>query len=390
MNIKELLQKPLKTLLLAFFNTKVDNNRFLIYSDFRKSKFSDEKLNKDIYERERNNMANCYELNFILNRTSIYYEINNDIQLSLEEFLTKIYNQIILLLSQDGSEFENELMMAIFAPRGSVDFAANYYAVDLIFENEKYVDLIFRLFLQSKKILNYLNLNFRQLQGQYIAKINQRNTQIRIDLGWFYTFNRFLHQINEYKANLLDYQASNNAIRPHKYVKPENMKSTFIERIGFYKNKIIGNDLQQSQIDNLRNKLFENDNETPISRNQKIKLFVQETIKDECVGCSDIYKIEDRSFIMPHNNNHWYLEINHIIPFANDRENADVVENLVKLCPTCHKALTPLRAKKELQLSIIKKMINSRNEVRTFIENMKIATGNNNKDTSEYVLSVLK
>ncbi|WP_081460783.1 hypothetical protein [Mycoplasma putrefaciens] len=52
-----------------------------------------------------------------------------------------------------------------------------------------------------------LNLNFRELQPEYIDNIRKRNTQIRINLKWFVN-NYFedLKKINIYKASIITSQ----------------------------------------------------------------------------------------------------------------------------------------------------------------------------------------
>ena len=89
-------------------------------------------------------------------------------------------------------------------------------------------------------------------------------------------------------------------------------------------------------------------------RNQKIVAYAREIFEDICVGCGDKYRIEDRSFKMPRNNR-YYFEINHVVAYANDSKAVDVLDNLVKLCSTCHRVLTLGRAYPDLQKEIIKR-----------------------------------
>jgi 5-methylcytosine-specific restriction protein A len=46
------------------------------------------------------------------------------------------------------------------------------------------------------------------------------------------------------------------------------------------------------------------------------------------------------------------------------------LDNLVKLCATCHRALTPRRASDSLQTTIIRRMLESRDEVKNFVNSM--------------------
>lgn len=123
-----------------------------------------------------------------------------------------------------------------------------------------------------------------------------------------------------------------------------------------------------------------------IIRNAKIVSYARKTFDDICVGCNDLYEIIDRSFKM-RRNERFYFEINHVIPYASNSSVVDVLDNLVKLCPVCHRALTPGRAYEKLQKSIIKKMIESRKEVEQFV---KLVMPPTFTSPVEYVYSVLK
>ena len=167
---------------------------------------------------------------------------------------------------------------------------------------------------------------------------------------------------------------------------------SFETRMLFYMNKILGRELSKNEINALRRDLEFRDpiEETPENkfnvRNQKIVAFARETFADVCVGCGDQYDIKHRSFLMPRNNR-YYFEVNHVIAYANDSDAVDVLDNLVKLCPVCHRALTPHRAYPELQKHIIENMLNSRPEVSKFVSSMMPA---NYRSPVDYVFDSLK
>ncbi|MDD7323437.1 MAG: HNH endonuclease, partial [Campylobacter lanienae] len=77
---------------------------------------------------------------------------------------------------------------------------------------------------------------------------------------------------------------------------------------------------------------------------------------DICAACNDIYDIKDRSFIT--RQNRYYTEIHHCISVGKEKE-LDVLENLVKLCPTCHRALGKGSSSAEYQKELIKRILNS-------------------------------
>ncbi len=266
--------------------------------------------------------------------------------------------------------------------RGSVDFNRKYYSVDLLEISPTYIDEVYKIALSSNDIINRLNLNFRELQPEYFKGENKRNTQLRINLRWYY--NNVVARypaLNSYKTLILNNHAE-------KIGELNNAGGMFIDRVGVYEKDILGHDLSDEEITKLKETLFGKC--TEIHRNQRITAYARETLPDECVGCRDEYDIADRSFIMPRTGR-YYFEIHHVIPYANDAVHVDVLDDLVKLCPTCHRALTPGRAEKSLQLKIIQRIVNSREEVRQFVDAIKARS----MDTAgelpvDYVYSVLK
>lgn len=83
-----------------------------------------------------------------------------------------------------------------------------------------------------------------------------------------------------------------------------------------------------------------------------------------------------------------YLEIHHVISFGANNS-GDVIENLVKLCPSCHRALTPNRAEENFQKIIIDNILSNSSDaykyVRLFTEEK--ATKN---DANDFVYNNLK
>lgn len=386
-NIDKLLEKPIETLFVVFFNT-IQNNQsnFEIQSNYRETKFA--KLSNDSYLKTAQNLSEKYKLDFVCSgSTKIISIIENNKNLNIDQFLEYIYEAIISKLNKIPKDYklDIEMALALFIFRGSADFNHSFYSVDLKNPTTSYVDNLFKLLLSSDELLSRLNLNFRELQPQYITGKNIRNTQVRINLKWFYD-NVILNfiNLNKYKSDILAKNIKNlGDLRQY---------PSFEERIIFYRQLVFGRKLKDEEIKTLRQELqfsLQKENipgATFINRNQKIVSYARETFKDICVGCGDKYKIEDRSFKMPRNDR-YYFEINHVISYANDSDTVDVLDNLVKLCPTCHRALTPGRAYSTLQKSIIEKMINSRKEVSNFVTSM---IPSNFSSPVDYVFSMLK
>ena len=373
----------LETLLLLFFNTTQNkDNDFEIQSKYRKSKFLPNIELDYSYKITCENLIKKYNINFsIKDSVTICAIIKNTDNLDLDTFLNLVYNIIIIKIVnlEKNYPFDVECALALFILRGSADFNRNLYSVDIKNVSQLYFDNLFKILLSSDVLLNKLNLNFRELQQDYING-RERNTQIRINLRWFYdnVMDKYIY-LNPYKGKIL--LENKNIIGSDSYF------SSFEERIIFYRKKILNRELSKYEINDLRNELNfqQNTSDKKISRNQKIVIYAREVFDDICVGCSDKYDIKDRSFKIP-KTNRYYLEINHVLPFANDPSQIDVLDNLVKLCPVCHRALAPGRAEESLQIDIINKMIHSRKEIECFINNIKP----NNMSDVEFIFNNLK
>lgn len=370
MNVEQLLQKPIETLFVAFFNaTDGRNGDFEIQSRYRVTKFLPLPINS--HAQTALALTRKYGLDFVpVGQSMVVSTIINENHITLDDFLNLVYESIIVKLSRlpDGYPLDEEIALAMFLLRGSADFVESWYAWDLKNPTLRYVNNVFKLLLSSNHLLERLNLNFRELQPQHVSGQRKRNTQIRINLKWFYDNVICKYpNINSYKTAVMrTKQADLGELR---------MCHSFETRMLFYINKILGRELSADKINALRRDLEfrEPIEETPENkfnvRNQKIVAFARETFDDICVGCGDIYDIADRSFVMPRNNR-YYFEVNHVIAYASDSDAVDVLDNLVKLCPVCHRALTPHRAHPDLQRRIISNMLDSRPEVCNFVYSM--------------------
>lgn len=387
MNIGKLLQMPIETLFVAFFNaTDGQDGNFEIQSRYRVTKFLP--LPADSHEKTAQALTHKYGIDFVqTNATTIAATVINDKHISLDDFLNAVYEKIIVLLNKLPANYplDEEIALAMFLLRGSADFNRSLYALDLKNPTPRYVDNIFKILLSSNNLIERLNLNFRELQPQFATGERERNTQIRINLKWFYdnVIVRYPN-INKYKTDVLKINKRNLG-ELHAF-------HMFEERLIFYREKILGRELSKNEINALRQDLefrepIEVVPENKFSlRNQKIVAFARETFADVCVGCGDQYDIKDRSFLMPRNNR-YYFEVNHVIAYANDSDAVDVLDNLVKLCPVCHRALTPHRAFPDLQRHIIENMLKSRPEVGKFVSSMMPA---NYRSPVDYVFDSLK
>lgn len=374
MNVEQVLHRPIETLFVVFFNTTMnEDGDFEISSKYIQSKFLH--MPEDSHVKTALALTRKYGIQFIQRGAStIIAIVNNENHISLEHFLNLVYERIIVELSKlpEGYPLDEEMALAMFLLRGSADFNRSLYALDLKNPSISYVDNLFKLLLSSNNLIERLNLNFRELQPQQVSGEMERNTQIRINLKWFYDNVIVKYpDINAYKTAVLECKKEDLG-EIHSY-------HMFEERMIFYRQKVLGRSLSDNEINALRQDLRFPEHIEQVAenrfniRNQKIVAFVRETFEDKCVGCCDVYNIKDRSFKM-RRNNRYYFEVNHVIAYASDSAAVDVVDNLVKLCPVCHRALTPNRAEETLQRHIIENMLNSRTEVNNFVKSMMPGT----------------
>ena len=379
----DVLKMPIDTLLAAFFNAEDKNGNFAIVSNYRETTYM--RMIPGSHRNTAEKLRRKYDLPFMqVGNTKIEATISNRRGYSLEEFRHLLYENILqkFFITNAGTDIDREIALALFIFRGSADFIYGFYSVDLKTPSIQFLNDMYKILLSSNDLINRLNLNFREFQPQYLQGI-QRNTQVRINLKWFFdNVMAYYSDINDYKYGVL--------LHNHTKLGDTRRYNAFVERLTIYREDVIGRKLSDHEKERMREELnleiSNNDGEQVAGRNQKIVSFAREAFPDECVGCRNHYNIADRSFIMPRNGR-YYFEINHVIPYANDNKKVDVLDNLVKLCPTCHRALTPGRANETLQREIIHNMLESRPEVKQFViamESGRFAT------PEDYVFSALR
>lgn len=373
---------------IAFFNISEENSDyFIIKSEYRISKKTDYELNDEIYRENNKLLCNISSLPFELKKNIHYCYIEKTSSInSFYKFINYLYEKIQKFRQYyDNYQFSKVVYLSLFGLRGSPDFALNYYAVDIFrkFETENYIKKIFYL-LPSLENAEQLNFNFRDLQHEYVNKIRERNNQIRINLRWFFdNYCNDLKDINIYKYNILISNKVKIKNTKHKSI----FTNQFYSRMLIYIKTFFSKEyLTDRNIPELRKKIgFLVEPDSINKRNSAIVEIAKEIFPDICSGCYLLYDIKDRTFKYK-NKDRYYLEIHHVISFANN--DVDQIDNLTKLCPTCHKALSPNRANPEYQKQIIRSILEFNNAASIFIESF---VENDNLDQKiEYVYSKLK
>lgn len=370
---KILNSNNLELLLLCFFNLNVEYNStdevvqsFTIGGSFKQSKYTSMRYDKKkLFSDVASNLSRYYQITFVAENNAYKCIVKNDLNYSYRNIIDSLRNKILVQISRFPYSINIDPIIAqsIYILRGSPDFVRNLIAVDVLRSNDNdiYIDSMFRIINVTNELFGYLNWNFRELQHEYITGKNKRNTQLRLNLKWFYeNVQDFLKQINQYKYQIL---MENEALIGNLDEKAK-ISENFIKRVQFYRSKILNNSLSEMDIKEIRNDLFGEKNVIP-TRSQRIVSTVKNLTPDICCACHKKYSISDRSFIVP-KDDRYYFEYHHVIPFSSNRSMLDIVENVVKLCPTCHRAMTKNRATNNLQIELICNILETRDDVLGF------------------------
>ncbi len=298
--------------------------------------------------------------------------LENDLNLDENAFYKKLLN---LLIDNDffnrshsiNSMTPNQkrFLSGFFESRGSIDTQRNFLTLDYFFhsplEFNKFHYLIDFFTIPSEA----LNFNFRELQHEYAQGINQRNAQFRIYLDWY------LHHIglfNPYKARIAEHVFKTTLVNDNGYYKLSYPPTTkyhgngFIERTHFYLKNVYQQDLDDKSIEKLREQLGLIQNSEEFKRDSKIINFYRISTPNVCSACCDDYDIKERSFLslplyqITQKLDSYYTEIHHVISLGKNQE-LDVLENLTKLCPTCHRALKKGASTEGFQKRLIGKIL---------------------------------
>ncbi|TPH30328.1 HNH endonuclease [Helicobacter pylori] len=296
--------------------------------------------------------------------------LENDLNLDENSFYKKLLNLLIdndfFNRSHSMTPNQKRFLSGFFESRGSIDTQRNFLTLDYFFhsplEFNKFHYLIDLFIIPSEA----LNFNFRELQPEHAQGINQRNAQFRIYLDWY------LHHIglfNPYKARIVHHVFKTTLIYDgiyHKLSYPPTTKyhgNSFTERTHFYLKNVYQQDLDKKRIKELREQLGFIQNSEEFKRDSKIINFYRLSTPNVCSACCDDYDIKERSFLslplyqITQNSDSYYTEIHHVISLGKDKE-LDVLANLAKLCPACHRALKKGASEEGFQKRLIRNILN--------------------------------
>ncbi|WRE03528.1 HNH endonuclease [Helicobacter pylori] len=297
--------------------------------------------------------------------------LENDLQLDENSFYKKLLNSLIdndFFNRSPRSMTPNQrlFLSGFFESRGSMDTQRNFLTLDYFFHSP----LEFKKFYYLIDFFNIpsevLNFNFRELQPEYVQGINQRNAQFRIYLNWYlYHIGLF----NPYKVRIAHHIFKTTLIDDGIYYKlsypptTEYRGNSFIECAHFYLKNVHQQDLDDKSIEKLREQLGWIQESEEFRRDSKIINFYRISTPNVCNACCSDYNIKERSFIslplykITQNPNSYYTEIHHVISLGKDKE-LDVLANLAKLCPACHRALKKGASEERFQKRLIENILN--------------------------------
>lgn len=348
------------------------------------------------------NKNSIEKFKFRIAKIKAIYIIENDLNLTKEEFFNKLYNKLFTdennrwLFDNNFNESKRLFISAYCELRGSIDTTAKFISLDFFSENKYETRKITLLNEDMSVPIQAINLNFRELQNDFIQNINKRNTQLRINLFWYL---ENIGIINEYKARIIlnAYNLPLNIRGNFKFSNAKMYKNVeknvdLLKRIFIYTNLIYGNKLTEDQIKKYRKELLEIDeidnlDEKKRARNRFLVDYVIDQKPDKCAGCHNIYDIKNRSFIHKKTNK-FYFEVHHNIPFS-VHPKSDDVKNMVKLCPVCHKCLSKNIANAEIQKKIIESILDFDNNALEFASDILEININQKEKIIEEIFQLL-
>ncbi|WP_305877274.1 HNH endonuclease [Helicobacter pylori] len=296
--------------------------------------------------------------------------LENDLHLDENAFYKKLLNSLIdndfFNRSHLMTSNQKRFLSGFFESRGSIDANLNFLTLDYFFHSPLEFNKLHYLIDFFNIPSEALNFNFRELQPEYMQGINQRNAQFRIYLDWYL---HYIGLFNPYKARIAHHVFKTTLIKRngiyYKLSYPPRTKyrgNSFTERAHFYLKSVHQQDLDKKSIEKLREQLGWTQKSEEFRRDSKIINFYRIATPNVCSACCGDYDIKERSFIslplykITQNPNSYYTEIHHVISLGKDQE-LDVLANLAKLCPTCHRALKKGASVEGFQKRLIGKIL---------------------------------
>ena len=389
MKVSEFLNQETEPIILgAFFSRSIvsDDKKYIITTaSFKKSsKISDADFPFNGYVNKYKTILNSEsgKQNFWISRNQapygvklppgdLFFVLENNLGLSSDSFFNKLYIKLLTtcdwVFDDNLNESKKSFLRGFMELRGSIDTQRQYITQDYFFNSMFEAKKAWFLIDHMNVPYYVVNINFRELQRQFYEGTVQRNTQLRFDIFWYM---ENVGIMNEYKAKIFEItrklqppiRSGNILFFMTGHTINQQSSSLIYDRINYYSNNVIGKDVaDMPQIMQLRSKLGFDDPVKTI-RSSALVDIVRAITPDECMSCKDLYDIKDRSF---KKDGRYYFEMHHMISLGNNKE-LDDGDNLVKLCPICHKTLKRGVASAEDQKEIIDRIYQNAPNVLDF------------------------
>ena len=384
MRVSEFLEQNVSPLLLGAFYSRYifskDNSRIYTETSYKISKFVDD---HEFLIKTKESLLNklneiCSPFGFWCDYTKLEsknpqiilrFVLENDLALTKDNF----YNRLnVKILSQDFI-YENDLnedkkmfIRGFAESRGSIDTTRPLLALDYFYNSMNEVKRARILYDYFNVPFSVLNFNPRELQNDYITGIRKRNTQLRFNLYWYV---KNVGLINDYKIAIIQKVYDNiKYSKTEKCVKyfdsPDivhSKKDSFDFMLRYYANNIFNKKLSDYEIKNLREEL----NFTPntdigtFKRDSSLIELIRISTPDKCASCGTETTYTHK------NTGRQYFEYHHVISIGKNHE-LDDENNIVKLCPTCHRIVKRGSAPEQEQKQVIKNILANHPNVLDF------------------------
>ena len=388
MKVSDFFNEDVSSLLLGAFYSRYifskDNLKIYTEVSYKISKFVDDYNllinSKNILLEKLNKI--CYPFSFwkdVTKTTSnnpqmiLKFELDNDLNLTKDNFYNKLN---VKILSQDFiyeeklNEHKKMFIRGFAESRGSIDTTRPLIAIDYFYNSLIEVKRARILYDYFNIPFSVLNFNPRELQNDYITGKRKRNTQLRFNLYWYV---KNIGLLNEYKILIIQ-NVYNNIKYSHtdgevKYFNSPDIahskKDSFDFMLRYYANNIFNKKLSDFEIDNLRNELNFNASSDINSFKRDLSLIqlIRLNTPDECASCKTTKTYTHK------NTGRQYFEYHHVISIGKNHE-LDDENNIVKLCPTCHRIVKKGSAPECEQKTVIRNILHNRPNVLEFAKHI--------------------
>jgi hypothetical protein len=328
-----------------------NNTKILAYSSYKTGSRSEKHIsNIDIYfKKHKEKLANFLGSDFVIKINS---KINYDFDKTKGQGVSVIFNfdntnkseiflygQIEKWLSNQTQKTKEFFLIGVFDGRGSLDFSGKFITLDA--DKQEDPQVVKRKINTYSDIVGLIyNYNPRILQPNSKSK----NDQFRLDVYYFMQNFGLLNPFKiKYYCTETNIQTNNNDffidktsnIVPNKITGGKNLKiNQFAIELN---NRNLNKNEKLKLIKEYRDKFFDSDDSDDEVLNASVN--VKNTAKAKAnYKC----EINDNHVTFTAKNNNQYVEGHHLIPFAKRDEfdvNIDIVENIVALCPNCHRKI---------------------------------------------------